>query len=323
MLAIYLRAKMWTISVLLAILFCKLVTSHLTHTSSKQDEHRARNLYYAGLPGVTLRADQDFIKPVVKHDEELIKSLPESYDPRDKWPNCPSLKEIRDQGKCGGCWALSVVAAMTDRVCILSNGTENFHFSAEDLLTCSQHDGCQGGDSYASWHYWVTVGIVSGGNYGSNEGCRPYSILTCPHHITNCTHYSDTPECKRYCRKEYEIAYNKDRHRGKRAYTVDTVEDMMAEVYKNGPITVCFAVYEDFANYTGGVYHHVAGKRLSGHAVKLMGWGVENGKKYWLLANSWGTDFGEKGFFKILRGTNECGIEQCQNAAALPLLSYY
>lgn len=46
-----------------------------------------------------------------------------------------------------------------------------------------------------------------------------------------------------------------------------------------------------------------------GHAIKIIGWGVENDTPYWLVANSWNTSWGEKGFFKILRGANECGIE--------------
>jgi len=58
-----------------------------------------------------------------------------------------------------------------------------------------------------------------------------------------------------------------------------------------------------------GVYHHVHGLRLGGHAVKILGWGVENGTPYWLVANSWNYDWGDGGFFKIKRGTNEGGIE--------------
>ena len=58
-----------------------------------------------------------------------------------------------------------------------------------------------------------------------------------------------------------------------------------------------------------GVYRHVTGGVLGGHAIKIMGWGTENGSPYWLVANSWNTDWGDHGYFKILRGHDECGIE--------------
>ncbi|WP_411023184.1 C1 family peptidase, partial [Salmonella sp. s51228] len=54
---------------------------------------------------------------------------------------------------------------------------------------------------------------------------------------------------------------------------------------------------------------HDTGRELGGHAVKILGWGVEGGTPYWLVANSWNPDWGDTGFFKIRRGTDECGIE--------------
>ena len=56
-----------------------------------------------------------------------------------------------------------------------------------------------------------------------------------------------------------------------------------------------------------------------GHAVKIIGWGVEEGVDYWLVANSWNEDWGDKGLFKIKRGNNECGIES-RISAGLPKL---
>lgn len=53
-----------------------------------------------------------------------------------------------------------------------------------------------------------------------------------------------------------------------------------------GPVEAAFSVYEDFENYVGGIYHHVSGDKLGSHAVKLVGWGVENSTKYWTVANS-------------------------------------
>ena len=85
----------------------------------------------------------------------------------------------------------------------------------------------------------------------------------------------------------------------------------------NGPIEVAFTVYEDFINYKSGVYQYHTGRALGGHAVKMVGWGVEGGVPYWILVNSWNQYWGDKGTFKIKRGTNECGIESYA-VAALP-----
>ena len=73
---------------------------------------------------------------------------------------------------------------------------------------------------------------------------------------------------------------------------------------KNGPTEADFYVYEDFLTYKSGVYQN-KGNFIGGHAFKIMRWRTENGTDYWLMANSWNEDWGDKGFFKILRGKNE------------------
>jgi hypothetical protein len=70
-----------------------------------------------------------------------------------------------------------------------------------------------------------------------------------------------------------------------------------------------FCVYNDFLSYKLGVYEHKHGSFLGGHSVKIIGYGTENGVDYWLVANSWNTSWGNKGFFKIRRGVDECGFE--------------
>ncbi|KAH9633325.1 hypothetical protein HF086_004039 [Spodoptera exigua] len=227
-------------------------------------------------------------------DVETRDNLPESFDPREKWPNCPSLSEIRDQGSCGSCWALGAVEAMTDRYCTYSNGQQNFHFSAHDLLACC--NGC---------------GIGCGG-------------APCDHTRGNgplppCGEEVKTPPCDKTCESGYGTEYTKDKRFAKRVFSIDSNEESIkVELYKNGPIEVTFEVYRDFVHYKKGVYVHTDGARAGRHAVKLLGWGVENGVKYWLIANSWNPGWGDNGYFKILRGENHCGIEG-QAVAGEPL----
>ena len=67
------------------------------------------------------------------------------------------------------------------------------------------------------------------------------------------------------------------------------------------------SVFEDFMSYKSGIYHHVSGKSLGGHAIKVVGWGVEKGQKYWIAANSWSESWGENGFFRIGMTENRFG----------------
>ena len=83
----------------------------------------------------------------------------------------------------------------------------------------------------------------------------------------------------------------------------------MQDLYDYGTVTAAFTVYEDFLSYTSGVYVHKYGEELGGHAIKIFGYGVEDGTEYWFCANSWNDSWGDQGFFKIKKGVDECGIE--------------
>ena len=62
-------------------------------------------------------------------------------------------------------------------------------------------------------------------------------------------------------------------------------------------------------NYTGGIYESDQTFTSTSHAISVVGYGVEDGKKYWLIRNSWGSSWGLDGFFKLIRGTNNILIE--------------
>ncbi|CAB3398849.1 unnamed protein product [Caenorhabditis bovis] len=255
-------------------------------------------------------------KYAAAHSDELLAtavteeaaSIPASFDARAKWPHCSSIKLVRDQTNCGSCWAFSTAETMSDRTCIASNGAQQPILAPEDALSCCGSTcgyGCEGGYPIEALRYWGKTGVVTGGDY-HGSGCLPYTIAPCS---GNCKEAS-TPKCVKSCQSGYSKSFSADKHFGKSAYAVaKTVSAIQTEIMNNGPVTGAFSVYEDFYKYKSGVYHHTAGKLLGGHAIKIIGWGTEGGKNYWLVANSWGSSWGESGFFKILRGTNECGIE--------------
>jgi cathepsin B len=119
-----------------------------------------------------------------------------------------------------------------------------------------------------------------------------------------------TPKCTAECSDSgYSTPYAKDKYFAKTSYSVKGVENMQKEMMEKGTLSVSLTVYEDFEAYTSGVYQHVTGRNLGGHAVKMVGWGVDNGTPYWTCVNSWNDSWGEDGIFRILRGSNECGIE--------------
>lgn len=249
--------------------------------------------------------------------EADLKDIPEQFDAREQWPQCESIKEVRDQSDCGSCWAFGSAEMMSDRICIGSKQTLQTRISSADILSCCRTCGygCDGGNIEAAARFWLQHGVVTGDLYQQTGFCMPYPFPPCAHH-TDSDKYPgcpakeyDTPKCVEKCDSSYGKTYQEDKHFASKVYTVRGASRMATEIATNGPLTVGFTVYEDFLTYKSGVYVHQAGRPLGGHAVKIIGYGVEDGQEYWLVANSWNETWGDQGFFKILRGRNHCGIE--------------
>jgi len=241
----------------------------------------------------------------------LSQDLPANFDAREQWPNCVSA--VLDQGRCGSCWAFSAVTSMTSRFCIHGKTTMNQteELSAQYLLDCNRvgQAGCNGGDTFAAYNYIEQSGVDS-------LTCTPYtsgtsgSIQTCP---TTCKSGDRVPKLYQGV-SHYSLVKPGD--------IKGTVQVTQEELFKNGPLSISFLVYSDFMTFfqatPKGIYKHKTGGALGGHAVKLVGWGVENGVEYWTIANSWGTMWGDHGFFKIVRGINDCTVEQRRVTAGIP-----
>jgi cathepsin B len=258
---------------------------------------------FKGLLGVHPEAHK-YRLPQINHElsANALEQIPEEFDSREQWPECPSIREIRDQGSCGSCWAFGATEAMSDRTCIASGGKFQSDISAEDLLACCTGCGmgCNGGFPGAAWEYWVKSGLVTGGLYNSQEGCQPYDVPACEHHTQGprgpCGKIVHTPKCVHMCVDGYNKSYNDDKIYGKKAYSLSrSVQQIQHEIMTSGPVEADFTVYSDFPNYKSGVYQRHSLVPMGGHAIRLLGWGKENGVDYWLAANSWNTDWGDQG----------------------------
>merc|ERR1712072_1307849 len=262
--------------------------------------------------------------------------IPDSFDSEQNWPQCAKMiGDIRDQSNCGCCWAFAGAEAGSDRMCIATNASIMVPLSAQDVCFNGggfMSMGCNGGQITSPWSYMKKgglfggKGVVSGGQYqGSGpfgKGlCSDFSLPHCHHHgpqgsdpypaegKPGCPH-ENSPAGPKACDSGSKLTSGQDKYSyNGQTVTANGATEIQKAVMAGGPMEVAFTVYSDFENYASGIYHHVSGGQVGGHAVKVVGWGVDSGTKYWKIANSWNPYWGEKGYFRIARGGNEGGFE--------------
>jgi len=289
----------------------------------------------ARLCGVKAGWREQILAAVQRGDVERFEAdenlaIPSEFDSAAHWPQCAKIiGDIRDQSNCGCCWAFAGAEAASDRMCIATNGSVMLPLSAEDVCFCAESDGCDGGMVLTPWDFIRAEGAVTGGQYRGTgpfgKGlCSNYALPHCHHHgpkgddpypaegEPGCPH-AESPQCPKTCdggamAEHSDFTNDKYNYKG-RILTASGERSIQHMIMKGGPVETAFNVYSDFENYAGGIYHHVKGGMAGGHAVKFVGWGVENGAKYWKVANSWNPYWGEGGYFRIRRGNNEGGIE--------------
>ncbi|XP_041459307.1 dipeptidyl peptidase 1-like isoform X1 [Lytechinus variegatus] len=236
---------------------------------------------------------------VTDQAKRAASTLPLGFD----WRNVDGqnfVSPIRNQASCGSCYAFGSLAMLESRLRIATNNSIQLVFSTQDVVSCSEYSqGCNGGFPYlVAGKYAEDFGVVE-------ESCYPYkgSDISCS---------KEKSGCRRYYATNYNYVGG--------FYGGCNEELMKAQLVKNGPLAVSFMVYDDFMQYSGGIYHHTGIKNknlkfnpfeITNHVVLVVGYGADegSGEKFWIVKNSWGKDWGEEGYFRIRRGTDECGIE--------------
>ena len=173
--------------------------------------------------------------------------------------------------------------------------------SPQMIVNCatSAH-GCHGGNMLSAYQLMKEVGVPE-------EGCMRYTAedmeCTDVNICRDCAGAGNSRNC--FAVQNYTKYYVEEYG------NVRGEENMMKEIYARGPITCALdADPEDFLSYKGGVYRDTTGAKAHNHAISIAGWGeTEDGVKYWIGRNSWGTFWGENGWFKIVRGENNLGVE--------------
>lgn len=182
--------------------------------------------------------------------------------------------------------------------------------SPQLILDCDQSNnyGCMGGDALGVMHYFHKYGAV-------DDSCSPYLALSW---------YTSGRECNEYSYCSYSTT-SSDSSMDEYIYSnyprfyVDEFgwtqdgEEAMLKLLQEGPIVCSMAVDDDFYdNYDGGIYYDKTGYMETDHEVAVVGYGVdeETGEKFWIVANSWGTSWGDNGYFRIVRGVNNLAIEE-------------
>jgi C1A family cysteine protease len=223
--------------------------------------------------------------------------LPQRFDWTD-YQGYNWMTPVRNQGGCGSCVAFATVGAVEALYRISYNRPDwNIDLSEQHLFSCGGRQCLPGSAAYGWW-----FGDGGSMNYMKDfgtpdEGCDPYAGRD----------QSCSISCPDWQSRAYKI------------YSWAWVNSAVPEIeaaLMSGPVLAAFTVHNDFFSYKTGIYHWDHTSSIAGgHAVVIVGY--DNVNHYWKAKNSWGSSWGENGYFKI--GFGECGIEEDVVSASLGL----
>jgi len=198
---------------------------------------------------------------------------------------------------CGACWAFSSTSSMSDRIKIMRKGQwPDVVLSPQMTINCGPGT-CMGGNSHMVYKWMHEKDGVT------DETCQPYQAQS-----KSCKGQDICRDCQH--NGKCSAVPNPAKYKVSQYGFVRGEHEMMAEIHHRGPISCRQAVVKEFFAYKGGIFKDTSGDVRPRHATSLVGWGKSaDGQKYWIGRNSWGTYWGETGYFKIAKGVNNLGIE--------------
>lgn len=207
------------------------------------------------------------------------------------WRQKGAVTPVKNQGQCGSCWSFSTTGNIEGQWFLAGHTLTSL--SEQELVSCDTTDsGCNGGlmDNAFQWLINNKNGqivadsaypyVSGGGNVPSCDmsGSKPVGAVI--------TSYHDLP---------------------------NNETQMAAWLAQNGPIAIAVDA-SSWQTYTGGVMTDCTSQQLD-HGVLLVGFGVDGSTPYWTIKNSWSASWGEQGYIRVQRGTNQCLITQAPTSS--------
>lgn len=238
--------------------------NHLTEMSQQEVHHMM------GLR-VNKRQDVDFVTPRMK----TFSNLPSQLDWRNKdgknW-----VSPILDQANCGSCVAFASIGVLETQYKISSTIPNfNIKLSPQHLFACGGGACNWGWMPESAARYLQKKGVP-------DEACLPYTSGATGSDV------SCQSSCADSAQRSVRISSYTTPTRG------STDIEAVKQALQSGPVVTTLGVYSDFMAYAGGVYKHVTGKYEGGHAISIIGY--DDTKQAFIIRNSWGEEWGEKGF---------------------------
>jgi cathepsin F len=223
------------------------------------------------------KANATLQKPTYKFGE-----APENFD----WRERGMVTRVKDQGMCGSCWAFSAIGNIESRYAIKTHGFREF--SEQQLVDCDvggEDQGCNGGLMDQAYKYLQTAGVMGEADYsytGHDDKCK------------------------------YDATMVRAKITGQSAAPKDESQ-IRQLLFENGPYAIAINA-TPLQFYFWGIFDpyfdFICNPQELNHGVLLVGYGIDRGYPYWIVKNSWGSHWGERGYFRIIANKGACGMDQ-------------
>jgi len=197
------------------------------------------------------------------------------------WVAKGAVTPVKNQASCGSCWTFSTTGAVEGAFAI-ATGTL-LSLSEQQLVSCSHQGGygCQGGWASRAIEWIEDHPLCTEADYPYTSGGGSNGV------------------CKSSCAGKVKTGG---------VYSVPRSETALMAALNKGPVSIAIeADKRAFQGYHGGILDNPACGTQLDHAVLLVAYGTD-GKDYWKIKNSWGPGWGEGGYIRFVRGSNQCGL---------------